>query len=166
MHIKWVGRLRFEDHETTNDYQVTSYRTPREVLKPGTKFETNLENSEPHWRMRLKSVVLAPQPGDRVPAGQVKLQGVAFNDGQARIDSVLVSTDRGATWQQAKLEVPESPYAWYQWQAAVELPQGQQEVWARAVDALGRTQPLDGSVFWNPKGYTWNGVEKIKLSVG
>ncbi len=165
MHVKWIGRLRFEDHETTNDYQVTSYRIPREVLKPGTKFETNLENSEPHWRMRLKSVVLTPAPGERVPAGRVKLHGVAFNDGEARIDSVLISADRGVTWQQARLDVPESPYAWYQWQAALELPHGEHEVWARAVDALGRTQPLDGSIFWNPKGYTWNGVEKIKLAV-
>ncbi len=165
MHIKWVGRLRFEDHETTNDYQVTSYRTPYELVKPGSKFETNLDNSEPHWRMRLKSVVLSPQPSDRLPAGRVQLQGVAFNDGKARIDSALISTDRGQSWQQAKLDVPESPYAWYQWQAALELPAGEHEVWVRAVDALGRTQPLEGSIFWNPKGYTWNGVEKIKLTV-
>lgn len=165
MHIKWVGKLRFEDRESTSDYQVTSYRTPYERLKPGSKFETNLENSEPHWRMRLKSVALSPASGQRVPAGKVKFQGVAFNDGEARIDSVLISTDHGQSWQQAKLDVPDSPYAWYQWSAEVDLPTGEQEVWARAVDALGRTQPLDGSIFWNPKGYTWNGVEKIKVSI-
>lgn len=164
MHVKWVGKLRFEDHETTNDYQVTSYRTPREVLKPGTALETNLDNSKPHWRMRLKSVVLSPAPGERVPAGKVQIAGVAFNDGEARIDSVLISTDRGQSWQQARLETPDSPYAWYQWQAALELSTGNHEVWARAVDALGRTQPSDGNIFWNPKGYTWNGVEKIKLT--
>jgi hypothetical protein len=50
--------------------------------------------------------------------------------------------------------------------ASSPLVAGQQQIWARAVDTLGRTQPLDGSVFWNPQGYTWNGVEKIEVQVG
>jgi hypothetical protein len=46
------------------------------------------------------------------------------------------------------------------------LPAGKRELWARTVDALGRTQPLDGSIHWNPSGYEWNGVEKISVTVG
>jgi DMSO/TMAO reductase YedYZ molybdopterin-dependent catalytic subunit len=165
MHVKWLSRLRFEERESDHESHIPNYRTPIEPIPPGHAFEPTYANSEPNWRMKLKSVVLAPLPGAKLPAGRVTTAGVAFNDGEARIDSVLVSIDRGQTWQQAKLDLPESPYAWYRWQAELQLPIGEQQIWARAVDALGRTQPLDGSVFWNPQGYTWNGVEKILVSV-
>ena len=39
-------------------------------------------------------------------------------------------------------------------------------VWSRAIDALGRSQPLDGSIRWNPHGYEWNGVDKVEINVG
>ena len=166
MHVKWVSRLRFENQESDHESQIPNYRTPIEPIRPGTKWDPSYTNSEPNWRMRLKSLVLTPEPNAKLPAGEITVEGVAFNDGQARIDSLLVSIDEGHSWQQATLDVPESPYAWYRWQAKLNLPAGKQQIWARAVDALGRTQPLDGSVFWNPQGYTWNGVEKIPVTVG
>ena len=90
---------------------------------------------------------------------------MAFNDGEAKIDQVLVSIDRGNSWQRAELETPGSPYAWSRWKANVTLGRGRHQIWARASDTLGRSQPLDGSIFWNPEGYTWNGVEKIDVTV-
>ena len=36
---------------------------------------------------------------------------------------------------------------------------------ARAIDDLGRTQPLDGSVNWNPNGYEWTGVFQTEVTV-
>jgi sulfite oxidase len=44
-------------------------------------------------------------------------------------------------------------------------PPGVYEIWSRAIDALGRTQPLDGSIFWNPNGYEWTGVFKSEVTV-
>lgn len=166
MQVKWVTRLRFEDRESDHTSHMPKYRTPIEPIEPGEKFAPTYENSEPNWRMRLKSVVLSPTPGAHLMRGRSSVVGVAFNDGEARIENVLVSTDRGASWQKARLDVPKSPYAWYRWHAQVELPPGSHEIWSRAVDALGRSQPLDGAIFWNPRGYTWNGVEKIDVTVG
>jgi len=77
---------------------------------------------------------------------------------------VLVSCDRGETWRVAEFEAPESPYAWYQWTTRVNLEPGVYEIWARAIDHLGRTQPLDGSVNWNPNGYEWTGVFKTEVT--
>jgi hypothetical protein len=45
------------------------------------------------------------------------------------------------------------------------LKPGVHEIWSRAIDALGRTQPLDGSIFWNPNGYEWTGVFKVEVTV-
>jgi DMSO/TMAO reductase YedYZ molybdopterin-dependent catalytic subunit len=163
MHVKWVERLRFDSGESDHASQMPRYRMPLVPIKPGSKFEFSFANSEPHWRMKIKCVVLDPAPGARLAAGEVTVRGVAFNDGEARIDTVLVSPDAGVTWQRAELIVPESRYAWYRWQARLRLPRGKQQIWAQAIDALGRGQPADGAIHWNPEGYTWNGVEKIDV---
>lgn len=42
---------------------------------------------------------------------------------------------------------------------------GTYEVWSRSVGALGRSQPLDGTIYWNPNGYECNGVHQIQVTV-
>jgi sulfite oxidase len=163
MNIKWLSRLRLEPQETFNHHQVRRYRTPRRPITPGATFTYNLQNSEPNWNMRVKSVIFAPLDGEQVAAGEVEVRGVAWNDGVAKIDAVHVSTDGGKTWQAAQLDIPKSKYAWHPWRANISLAKGMHGLLARATDALGRTQPLDGSIHWNPAGYAWNGVHSIQV---
>jgi sulfite oxidase len=165
MQIKWLTRLRFETAESPNFYHATEYRMPYTLLKPGEKFRFTLENSRPTWDIRLMSYILNPLPGATLKAGAVTVSGVAYNDGKAPIELVLVSVDKGQSWQPAKLDVPASPFAWYLWKAEVTLKTGIHEIWARATDALGRSQPLDGKIFWNPNGYEWTGVFKNEVVV-
>jgi sulfite oxidase len=124
-----------------------------------------LENRRPTWVIRLMSYILDPLPGAKLKAGAVTVSGVAYNDGSARLESLLVSFDRGNGWQPAEFQTPDSPYAWYQWTTRANLKPGVYEIWSRAIDALGRTQPLDGSIFWNPNGYEWTGVFKSEVTV-
>jgi len=166
MQVKWLSRLRFEAAETSNYNHVPRYRMPNVPVKPGDKYDYTTANSVPSWRMNVKSVVLFPAPGEKLSAGRVTIRGVAFNDGEAKIDTVLVSLDEGRTWRPAELEVPGSPFAWTRWQFPAMLNAGPANIWARAIDTRGRSQPLDGSTFWNPPGYEWNGVEKIGVTVG
>lgn len=165
MQVKWLARLRFETAESTNFYHATEYRVPLSLLKPGEKFRFTMENSRPTWDIRLMSYILDPLPGATVQAGNVAVSGVAYNDGKARLESVLVSFDRGQSWQPAQFETPDSPYAWYQWTTQAHLTPGVHEIWSRAIDALGRSQPLDGTIFWNPNGYEWTGVFKNTVTV-
>lgn len=165
MHVKWLSRLRLETRETYNHHQRRRYRTPRDPIEPGSKFDYDFDNSDPNWRMRIKSTIFAPLDGETVKAGQVDVRGVAFNDGAAKIEMVELSLDDGRTWQRADIETPESPYAWYPWTATLTLKKGKQRLLARAVDALGRTQPLDGAIGWNPAGYGWNGVHRVAFEV-
>jgi sulfite oxidase len=165
MQVKWLSRLRFETAESTNFYHATEYRVPLSLLKPGEKFRFTLENSRPTWTIRLMSYIFDPAPGAKLKAGAVTVSGVAYNDGSARLESVLVSFDRGQSWKPAEFQAPESPYAWYQWTAQAALKPGTYEIWSRAIDTLGRTQPLDGSIFWNPNGYEWTGVFKSEVIV-
>jgi DMSO/TMAO reductase YedYZ molybdopterin-dependent catalytic subunit len=165
MQVKWLSRLRFDAAESDHTSQIPHYRTPRSPIAPGENFVPTYANSEPNWRMKIKSVILSPAPKSKVPAAGVNVEGVAFNDGDCPIEAVLVSGDRGQSWLPAQLKVPKSSYAWYRWKATLKMSPGEQQIWARAIDRLGRTQPLDGAIAWNPQGYTWNGVEKIDVIV-
>ena len=166
MNVKWVSRLRFEEQESTNHHHVGRYRTPLKRLEPGSKFTSTLANSEPNWNMRIKSVIFAPLEGEKLSAGKTEIRGVAWNDGTAKIDAVEVSTNGGNSWRRAEIKRPKSPFAWHPWSLELDLAKGSTTILARAVDALGRTQPLDGSVAWNPAGYAWNGVDSVTVAVG
>jgi DMSO/TMAO reductase YedYZ molybdopterin-dependent catalytic subunit len=165
MQLKWLARLRFDIAESPCFHHATEYRVPLSPVEPGEEFQFTLENSRPTWLIRLMSHVLDPEPGAELEAGPFTVSGVAYNDGSARLESVLVSLDRGRSWQSAEFQAPESPYAWYQWTTQADFEPGVHEIWSRVIDALGRTQPLDGSVFWNPNGYEWTGVFKTEVTV-
>lgn len=165
MQIKWLSRLRFETAESTTFHHAVEYRVPLAPVTAADPFRFTLENSRPTWLIRLMSYILDPVPGARLRPGTNPIRGVAYNDGSSRIESLLVSIDHGETWQSAQLEPSPSPYAWHQWTTNVDLQPGSHEIWSRAVDEFGNTQPLDGSVDWNPNGYEWAGVFKTKVVV-
>lgn len=165
MQIKWLQRLRFESIESTNFYHAVEYRIPKARVPHGEEFDFTLENSVPTWKLRISSLILDPESSVVLTAGDHAFRGVAFNDGDAPIESVLVSFDRGKSWQSAAFEPSRSQYAWCRWTIRKSLAPGSHEVWSRAIDALGRAQPLDASIYWNPNGYQWNGVCRLKIRV-
>jgi sulfite oxidase len=77
----------------------------------------------------------------------------------------LVSVDAAAVGSRRRSRRLRARYAWYQWTFQTELEPGVHEIWSRAIDDLGRTQPLDGSVYWNPNGYEWTGVFQTEVTV-
>ncbi len=166
MQVKWVSKLRFEAAESANYHHMPRYRTPLRPMAAGGKFTATFENSEPNWDMKIKSVIFSPLESEKVSNGkEVVVSGVAWNDGAAKISSVEVSTDNGQTWTRAELKAPASRFAWHPWRASLTLAAGSYSVRSRAIDALGRTQPIDGSIAWNPAGYAWNGVDEVKFVV-
>jgi len=165
MNVKWLSRLRFEAGETANYHQVGRYRTPKEPLTPGDKFTSTLDNSDANWRMRVKSTIFAPLDGEQLTPGKHKISGVAFGDGSAQIESVLVATSPAGPWQAAKIEPSDSPYAWQHWSIELDLPKGKQQIIARATDAQGRSQPLSAAADWNPAGYAYRGASTITVVV-
>jgi sulfite oxidase len=161
--MKWLMRLRFETEESRSEHHGIRYRTPHRLLKPGEEFDFTLDNSSPTWKIQLASLITSHAENEQVPPGATTLAGYAWNDGAAPLTSVLLSTDRGETWRATTLERSKSPYAWSRWQANVEIAPGANHLWIAATDALGRSQPLDGNIRWNPPGYEWNGMERIVL---
>lgn len=161
--MKWLNRLRFEAEESANAHHADRYRTPNRLIEPGASFKFDRSNSTPTWKQKIASLVTSNADLQQLAAGSVRLQGYAWNDGSVPLAGVLLSTDQGETWRRVSLNAGASPFAWSQWSASVEIQRGENRVWVSAVDVLGRTQPLDGNITWNPRGYEWNGVERLTL---
>ncbi len=167
MNVKLLTTLLFMTEESPSVFQSVGYRMPLKPVQPG-EFEANdytIYNSVPTYGHKIKSVIFSPLPEDKPKAGDVEITGVAFNDGMAEITSVEVSADGGKSWAAATIKPAESPWAWYHWSSKAKLASGTNVLMCRATDALGRTQPLDGLTRWNPRGYEWNGVDRVEISV-
>lgn len=163
--VKWLRGIRFEASETSNFFQIPDYRTPKQRIEPGEAIEYTFDNSDPNFDMKINSRIFVPADGAKVTAGQkTELRGVAWNDGAAEMVAIEVSQDAGATWTSTQLSPSAGPYAFREWSSAATFSKGEHSLWVRAVDALGRTQPIDGRLFWNPGGYGWNAIEKIRVT--
>ncbi len=168
MNVKFVNQLLFENEQSPSFFQSKAYRVPYKLVEPG-KMNVNdftVQNSRPTYNFQIMSVIFSPLKEDGpLKAGKHEVKGIALNDGRVPVTSVRVSADSGKSWQDAKIEQPPTPFAWYRWSTSFDLDPGEHELMVQATDAEGRTQPIDGTVRWNPKGYEWNGVDRVNVSV-
>jgi DMSO/TMAO reductase YedYZ molybdopterin-dependent catalytic subunit len=153
----WVRDKVHDGAKMTGD----SYRLPAYPVAPGT--EVPEEDMVILTEMPVKSVVTFPETGASVKANTAtEVRGQAWC-GKGDVAAVHISTDFGQTWQEAKLDPAPNRFAWQRWRADVTLPQhGYYEVWARATDGDGISQP-PLSPGWNPRGYANNIQHRIAL---
>lgn len=153
----WVRDREHDGAKMTGD----SYRIPAYPVAPGT--EVPPEDMVILTEMPIKSVVTFPETGTKVKAGETtEVRGQAWC-GKGDVASVHISTDFGETWQEARLEAAPNRFSWQRWRADVTLPQhGYYEIWARATDQDGISQPPLSPV-WNPRGYANNIQHRIAL---
>lgn len=161
---KWLSRIliRKDRHDGTL-MDPWSYRVPRAPISPGDSIDpatfVDLES------MPVRSIITSPAAGARIAVNTpVTVRGAAWA-GDQTVRRVELSQDRGATWRQAELASPKNPYDWTRFTAAVAFMQsGTQELWSRATDSAGETQPNEAQG-WNPHGYGANLVHKIRVAV-
>jgi DMSO/TMAO reductase YedYZ molybdopterin-dependent catalytic subunit len=162
---KWLTRIWIRDREHDGPGMTgTSYRLPTRPIVPGS--ESKGEGFRILESMPVRSLITSPADGTRAPAGtrELAVRGHAWA-GDLTVASVHLSADFGQTWQAAAVTPPANPYAWQHWWAKVALPTaGYHEIWARAVDASGRSQPF-AAANWNPQGYGANAYHRIAVLV-
>lgn len=161
---KWVNRILIRDRVHDGEKMTgKSYRVPCEPVAPGSDVPD--ENMCIMESMPVRSLITYPRSGGTQALGDnLELRGQAWA-GDLRVRSLYTSIDFGATWQKAKLERPANRLAWQRFTQSIRFPQrGYYEVWARAEDSEGRSQPmvLPG---WNPRGYMNNACHRVALSV-
>ncbi len=161
---KWIHRIavRNKVHDGPK-MEAPSYRVPCEPVEPGAKVKD--EDFCIIESMPVKSLITYPKSGAMINKGQsLPIRGHAWA-GDLRVSKVEYSIDFGATWQSADLKPAPNRLAWQRFTANVDFPQkGYYEVWAKATDSEGRSQPMlvPG---WNPKGYLNNAAHRIAVKV-
>ncbi len=161
---KWLNKIVIRD-QVHDGPKMTgqSYRVPCKPVPPGTKVAD--EDMCIIESMPVKSLITYPKSGATIKLGQqLPIRGHAWA-GDYQVQSVHYSIDFGVTWKKCQLDAPANRLAWQHFNAEVSFPQsGYYEVWARAVDDQGKSQPmiLPG---WNPRGYLNNACHRIAVMV-
>lgn len=161
---KWVKRISVRNIVHDGEKMTgTSYKVPCNPVAPGE--EVKDEDMCIIESMPVKSLITYPKSGAMIPKGKkLNIRGHAWA-GELEISKVSYSIDFGATWSECLLEKPANRLAWQHFKASIGFPKsGYYEVWARATDANGVSQPmlLPG---WNPKGYLNNACHRIAVKV-
>jgi DMSO/TMAO reductase YedYZ molybdopterin-dependent catalytic subunit len=161
---KWLTKILIRDRVHDGEKMLgQSYRVPCEPVAPGTSVAD--EDMCIIESMPVKSLITFPKSGiSHAVDESLDIRGHAWA-GDLAIAEVFTSMDFGASWQETKLNKPANRLAWQHWSATVDFPEpGYYEIWARAVDTNGASQPviLPG---WNPRGYLNNACHRIAVGV-
>ncbi len=134
--VKWLRRIIVTDKPFAGYYQSIDYAY--------WERRGELATLVPITSMQVKAEIASPAPGDVLPKNSVvRVRGAAWTSG-ADITEVELSCDAGTHWDKAQLLGEPRKDAWRLWQFDWRTPdrQGKQTLVARAIDSLGRTQPL------------------------
>lgn len=154
--VKWLKSITAINRPFEGVQQAIQYRYRQSGDDPGT----------PITFKRPRAMMVPPGIPDVVSrtrfvqAGATLIQGRAWS-GRSVVTRVEFSADRGRTWRNARLDDPIGPYAWRGWSYEWLAQPGEYELWARATDAAGRTQPIDEDEVWNYGGYGANVVQRV-----
>jgi hypothetical protein len=115
--------------------------------------------------MPVRSIITSPKSGGILKNNRfLEVRGHAWA-GDLEVKEMHVSIDFGATWQKCELSQPVNRLAWQHWNTKITFPSnGYFELWARATDEKGRSQPMV-TPSWNPKGYLNNSCQRIAVKV-
>lgn len=159
--VKWLNRVTLIEKEHDGFFVKTAYRYPNIRVAPGAAVPP--ENMLPLTGLVVKSLINYPADGASFKPGKVKIAGFAWA-GDVSIRRVEVSLDQGMTWVPARLGREKERYAWqsFEYEFDIRTP-GSYLLMARATDERGQTQPV--APHWNPSGYLWNVIDRVRINV-
>jgi DMSO/TMAO reductase YedYZ molybdopterin-dependent catalytic subunit len=142
--VKWLQRIIVTDRPFTGYYQTIDYAYWQRTDYGHWQRGEDIAELTPLTEMQVKAEIARPAEGETVPAkASVRVCGAAWAC-DAEISKVELSTDGGATWNEATLLGQPTANAWQLWEFHWQTPSqpGKQTLIARATDSLGRTQPV------------------------
>ncbi|HEB9315445.1 TPA: sulfite oxidase [Campylobacter coli] len=158
---KWLSKIVVRNKVHDGEKMETSYKVPVNPVKPGdftSKVEMKIIESMP-----VRSVITNIKNHSKIKANKkFEVRGKAWA-GELEVSEVYVSADYGVTWTKAKVEKPLNRLAWQKWSTQISIPtKGYYEIWARAVDSKGESQPMVLAQ-WNPGGYINNACHRVSV---
>ncbi len=134
--VKWIRQIVVSREPFKGFYHTQRYYEARRIK--GETYRSELHD------MRIKSQIARPLAQQTLRLEPVQIVGAAWTNGDAEINQVEVSFNRGKSWVEAKLADESAPFAWrlwsYDWQPAIA---GVYEITSRARDTQGREQPTE-----------------------
>ena len=167
--IKWLTEIRVLQKQLDGFYMDSAYRLPvhfAEAAAADARIPAEARRGTVITSLPIKSIIAAPADGSTVrsTAVTVRVFGAAWG-GASTVARVEISTDDGKSWQSAALGSQHTRYAWRLWNFDWNPPtEGNYVILSRATDDRGRSQPLKTQ--WNPGGYLWNALDRVRVSVG
>jgi len=129
--VKWLRRIKLGTAPFMTRWETSKYTDPL----PGGKIR------QFSFEMDAKSIITSPAYPERLTtAGWWAIRGLAWS-GRGRITRVDVSTDGGATWQEAELRSPATPKAHTRFELPWRWTGNESLLMSRAVDETGYVQP-------------------------
>lgn len=161
---KWVNRISVRNIVHDGEKMTgSSYKMPCSPVAPGENVKD--EDMCIIESMPVKSLITFPKSGAQLSKDKsLNIRGHAWA-GELEVNEVHYSIDFGVNWSPCTLEKPINRLAWQHFKASIKFPKpGYYEVWARAVDSNGESQPMlvPG---WNPKGYLNNACHRIAVKI-
>ena len=133
--VKWLQRIVVSEKSFNGYYQSIDYAY--------WERRDGLPELKPLREMQVKAQIARPMVGEIVPANVTyRVHGAAWSASD-RVAMVEVSSDSGASWQEAHLLGEPVRNAWRFWEFPWQTPSesGKYSLIARATDSAGRTQP-------------------------
>jgi DMSO/TMAO reductase YedYZ molybdopterin-dependent catalytic subunit len=161
--VKNLTEISVLDKPFEGFWMKSAYRIPDTscgCIAPGTA----PKHTVPVNRMTVRSFLILPESGARLPAGSpATLKGIAFDSGYG-IREVEISDDGGTTWRRAQLGSDHGRYSFREWSATWQPPRpGAYRLMVRAFNTIGESQ--DYEPLWNPPGYLRNLIEHVDVQV-
>ena len=128
--VKWLRRLEVTDAPAMSREETSKYTEP---MRDGTIRQFSFE-------IDARSIITYPAYPAVIEPGWHEIRGIAWS-GRGRIARVEISTDGGATWQQAALQGPVLPKAHTRFGLPWRWSGQSTELLSRAVDETGYVQP-------------------------
>ena len=156
--VKWLAGIHVLDHEFKGFYMTDRYMTQNE---PGNPVPYRY-----YTKLRVKSIITNPLPGEIIPVSGYTLAGAAWS-GEESISKIEISTDGGANWGPVDVVHPPSDYSWTRWEHNWQpTSPGRYTLMSRATNSEGETQPMEFPNKWDGRGYGNNMVFPYEVEVG
>lgn len=149
--VKWLTAVEVVTEPFRGPYQELDYRF---------QAADDAGIGERITEIPVHSLILSPQAGAEVAAGEIEVRGIAW--GGSGVEQVELQVDEGP-WTRVRLEPASGRYTRSRWTASVALPPGPHVLAVRAWDVAGRTQPE--APVWNRRGYQNNSIHRVPVRV-
>jgi len=163
--VKMLSNITVSKEYKELFFMDTAYRIPDNECECETP--DNLSSkTKPITTMNVKSIIGYPTSKSLINMdSKVTLRGVAFDNGSG-IKEVLISLDKGKSWQSAILGNETSSYAFRAFKFSfVPKRKGKITIMSKAINRLGEAQPFAKEIEWNHGGYKYNGIDSVTIKV-